>query len=61
MVDPYWMVDRVANCANLPLGGVDASAIASAERLGVGQAATLDRRNFLVVRPASAGALTLLA
>ncbi|MFC4534294.1 type II toxin-antitoxin system VapC family toxin [Sphaerisporangium dianthi] len=46
--------------ASLPLGAVDASVIAIAERLGVYEAATLDRRHFTVVRPRHTGSLTLL-
>jgi len=45
---------------DLPLGTVDASVVAAAERLGVVQLATLDRRHFEVVRPAHASALQLL-
>lgn len=37
---------------DLPLGTVDASIVAAAERLGVRTIATLDRRHFSVVRPA---------
>ena len=36
---------------DLPLGTVDASVVATAERLGIGTIATLDRRHFGVVRP----------
>jgi predicted nucleic acid-binding protein len=36
----------------LPLGTVDASVVAAAERLGITQVATLDRRHFSIVRPA---------
>jgi len=36
---------------DLPLGTVDASIVAAAERLGVSTIATLDRRHFSVVRP----------
>ncbi|GAA3792593.1 hypothetical protein GCM10022226_09850 [Sphaerisporangium flaviroseum] len=46
--------------ASLPLGAVDASVIAVAERLGIAEVATLDRRHFTVVRPRHTGALTLL-
>jgi len=38
--------------ADFPLGTVDACVIAVAERLGVVDIATLDRRHFSVVRPA---------
>ncbi|GAA1774477.1 type II toxin-antitoxin system VapC family toxin [Luedemannella helvata] len=52
--------DLVGRYANLPLGGTDASMIALAERFGVAQVATLDRRHFTVVRPVHVPALSLL-
>jgi uncharacterized protein len=45
---------------DLPLGAVDASVVAAAERLGVTRIATLDRRHFGVVRPAHVDAFELL-
>lgn len=45
---------------DLPLGTVDASVVAAAERLGIEGVATLDRRHFSVVRPAHAPAFELL-
>ncbi|MGW4423423.1 type II toxin-antitoxin system VapC family toxin [Streptosporangium sp. NPDC004631] len=54
------MSELVEMYANLPLGAVDASVIAVAERLGLTEAATLDRRHFTVVRPRHVDALTLL-
>lgn len=45
---------------DLPLGTVDASLVAAAERLGIIAVATLDRRHFSVVRPRHAPALELL-
>lgn len=47
-----WMriAELVAQYADLPLGTVDASVIAAAERLGVSDIATLDRRHFTVVQ-----------
>lgn len=45
---------------DLPLGTVDASVVAAAERLNLSQVATLDRRHFSVVRPAHAAAFDLL-
>jgi uncharacterized protein len=45
---------------DLPLGTVDASVIAAAERLSIGDVATLDRRHFTVVRPSHVPALNLL-
>jgi len=46
--------------ADLPLGLVDASVIALAERLGERVVATLDRRHFSVVRPRHVPALALV-
>ena len=45
---------------DLPLGTVDASVVALAERLNVSTIATLDRRHFGVVRPAHVEAFELL-
>jgi hypothetical protein len=50
----------VRRYAELRLGGTDASVIALAERLGVDEVATVDRRHFSVVRPAHVDAFTLL-
>jgi len=57
-----WMriAELVAAYQDLPLGTVDASVVAAAERLGIVQLATLDRRDFTVVRPAHAPAFELL-
>ncbi len=46
--------------ADLGHGGVDASLVAVAERLDVHEIATLDRRDFSVVRPNHVDSLTLL-
>ena len=46
--------------ADLPLGLVDASVIAMAERLNEWVVATLDRRHFSVVRPRHVPALALV-
>ncbi|AWS41358.1 type II toxin-antitoxin system VapC family toxin [Streptosporangium sp. 'caverna'] len=54
------MIDLVEIYANLPLGAADASVIAVAERLGLAEVATLDRRHFTVVRPRHLAAFTLL-
>jgi len=54
------MDELVARYADLPLGTTDASVVALAERLGVDELATLDRRHFSVVRPRHVEALTLL-
>ena len=45
---------------DMPLGTVDASVIAVAERLKVKQIATLDHRHFSVVKPAHVEAFELL-
>ena len=54
------MAELVARYRDLPLGTVDASVIAAAERRGVADIATLDRRHFSVVRPSHVETLTLL-
>lgn len=54
------MAGLVRTYADFPLGAVDASVIAIAERLNVTRVATLDRRHFHAVRPAHCAALTLL-
>ncbi len=56
-----WMrvAELVAQYADLPLGTVDASVIAAAERLGTNDIATLDRRHFTVVQ-SNIGPLNLL-
>jgi predicted nucleic acid-binding protein len=51
---------EVSRYRDLPLGTVDASVIAAAERLGISEVATVDRRHFSVVRPRHAEAFTLL-
>lgn len=45
---------------DLPLGTVDASIVAAAERLRIATVATLDRRDFGVVRPLHVKAFELL-
>ena len=52
--------ELVERYADLGLGGVDASVVALAERLGVHAIATLDRRHFTVVQPAHCDAFELL-
>lgn len=46
------IAELVATYRELPLGTVDASVVVVAERLGIVEVATLDRRHFTVVRPA---------
>lgn len=53
------MGQLVVQYADFPLGAVDASVVAVAERFGTGRVATLDRRHFNAVRPAHLPALTL--
>jgi predicted nucleic acid-binding protein len=65
-VDPVpagdWLriAELVATYRDLALGTVDASVVAAAERLGVTEVATVDRRHFSVVRPRHAAAFTLV-
>jgi uncharacterized protein len=54
------MAELVRTYADLPLGAVDASVIAVAERLNLKDVAALDRRHFTVVRPKHADVLNLL-
>lgn len=54
------MAELVAKYADLPLGSVDASLVAAAERLDLGTVATFDRRHFGVVRPRHVDAFELL-
>ena len=53
------IAELVAQYRDLPLGTVDASVIAAAERLRAYDIATLDRQHFSVVR-STIGALNLL-
>ncbi len=53
------IAELVAAYRDLPLGTVDASVVATAERLAVRDIATLDRRHFSVVQPSS-GSFNLL-
>ncbi len=52
--------DLIDTYADLHLGLVDASVITVAERLGLTTLATLNHRDFTVVRPAHTPAFTLL-
>jgi predicted nucleic acid-binding protein len=54
------IAELVARYRDLPLGSVDASVIALAERRRVADIATLDRRHFTVVRADHVETLTLL-
>jgi len=54
------MAELVETYADFPLGTTDAAVIAVAERLGIVEIATLDRRHFHAVRPRHASNFTLL-
>ena len=54
------IAELVHTYQDLPLGTVDASVIAAAERLNESTIATLDRRHFGVVRPEHVSHFTLL-
>jgi uncharacterized protein len=54
------MGEFVRGYADFPLGAVDASVLAVAERFGADRVATLDHRHFGVVKPAHVPVLTLL-
>ena len=58
--DLHRMAELVRDYPALRLDPADASVIALAERLGVRQIATLDRRDFSVIRPRHCLTLTLL-
>ena len=54
------VVELIERYADLHLGTVDASVVAVAERLGIATIATLNERDFRVVRPQHVDAFTLL-
>ena len=54
------MAQLVTTYADMPLGAVDASVVAVAERIAATTIISLDRRHFSVVRPRHATAFTLL-
>ncbi|GAB3997711.1 hypothetical protein GCM10029992_21470 [Glycomyces albus] len=54
------IAELVERYADLPLGAVDASVVALAERLDIREVATIDHRHFNIVRPAHAEAFSLL-
>jgi len=54
------MAELVGQYADLDLGAADASIVAIAERMGISQIATVDRRDFSVVRPKHIPAFELL-
>ena len=59
---PDWerVVALIERYADLPLGMVDASVVALAERIGATEIATLDHRHFATVRPRHVDAFTLV-
>jgi len=59
---PDWMriAQLVRQYVDFPLGAVDASVVALAERLGALTIMTLDHRHFRAIRPAHVEAFTLL-
>jgi uncharacterized protein len=59
-VDYGRMAELVQSYADLRLGAVDAGVVAIAERLGIGTVATIDRRDFTVVRPRHVGHFDLV-
>lgn len=65
-IDPVpasdWLriAELVRQYRDLRLGTVDASVVAAAERLGIVEVATLDRRHFSIVRPRHAERFALL-
>lgn len=54
------VAELVSRYRDLPLGSVDASVIATAERLDITRIATFDRRHFSIVRPAHTSGFDLL-
>lgn len=54
------IAELVSRYRDLPLGTVDASVVAAAERLRIAEIATLDRKHFGVVRPKHVKTFTLL-
>lgn len=54
------IAELVATYRDLPLGTVDASVVAIAERREITSVATLDRQHFTVVRPAHAPAFDIV-
>jgi uncharacterized protein len=60
VADTIRIAELVARYRDLPLGTIDASVVAAAERLTVEEIATTDRRHFSVVRPNHTEAFQLL-
>lgn len=62
VLDTDWarIAELVDQYIDLPLGVVDASIVAMAERLGVSRLATFDHRHFRTVRPRHVDAFELV-
>jgi uncharacterized protein len=62
VIGPDWerITSLMERYIDLPLGMVDASVVALAERLGASEIATLDHRHFATVRPRHVDAFTLV-
>ncbi|WP_433557293.1 type II toxin-antitoxin system VapC family toxin [Pseudonocardia xinjiangensis] len=60
LADYARMAELVKTYGDFPLGTTDAAVIAVAERLGITEIATLDRRHFHAVRPRHVEAFSLL-
>jgi predicted nucleic acid-binding protein len=58
--DPGRSAELVEQYSDMPLGATDACLVALAERLGIVELATLDRRHFTIVRPHHVDTLTLI-
>jgi predicted nucleic acid-binding protein len=54
------MAELVRQFSSFPLGGTDASVVAIAERLGLREIATFDRRHFASITPKDGGHFSLL-
>ena len=60
LADYERMAELVETFADFPLGTTDAAVVAIAERLGVSEIATFDRRHFHAVRPRHTDGFQLL-
>jgi len=60
LADVQRAVELMGDYADARLGFVDSSVVAIAERLNIRRIATLDRRDFSIVRPRHCPAFTLL-
>jgi hypothetical protein len=60
VTDWFRVIELVDKYRDFPLGTVDATVVACAERLGISDVATLDHRHFRAVRPKHVQHFTLL-